>query len=206
MKNYFLTLISKMEIIKDIESLMITVLQLTLNYKTINYLILITKLFTRRKIFFVYFIILFFYNFLFFLSHIFFFYLSRIILTKIKNYIKQPRPYIEYENTITYFKKRKISFSFPSQSMQSLIFIYCSFNYLFANNIFIHLYFVTLTLLLSLTRMYRGLHYPHDFIFSIFYSKIFFNFCLHTFLFFSGSRDNINYFFSNKNIILSKWD
>ena len=110
MKNYFLTLISKIEIIKDIESLMITVLQLTLNYKTINYLILITKLFTRRKIFFVYFIILFFNNFLFFLSHIFFFYLSRIILTKIKNYIKQPRPYIEYENTITYFKKRKISF------------------------------------------------------------------------------------------------
>ena len=179
-KDFFLRLIKRFEIIKDIESLLLTALQLTLNHKCTQLLIFITKMFTRRKIFFIYFIILYFHNYTLFLHSIIHFYLSRYILSYIKQTVQQKRPYIEYSNTITHFKKRKESFSFPSQSMQSLIFIYCSFDKIYPDNFYLHLYFITLSILLAFTRMYRGLHYPHDFIFSIFYSKIFFKLCIYT--------------------------
>lgn len=179
-KNCFFHLIQRFEIIKDIESLILTALQLTLNHQYIQSLIFITKLFTRRKIFFVYFIILYFHNCKLFLHTVTHFYLSRYILSYIKHAAQQKRPYIEYSNTITHFNKRKESFSFPSQSMQSITFIYYSFDKIYHNNFYFHFYFITLSILLAFTRMYRGLHYPHDFIFSIFYSKLFFKLCLYT--------------------------
>lgn len=97
----------------------------------------------------------------------------------IKNYYKKQRPYNRNPEYITYYKKRKYSYSFPSQSILNISIIYNTIYYYnlykFSYNKYIwyecisYIYYI-LFVLLSITRMFRGLHYPHDIIISYLYS------------------------------------
>ena len=74
-----------------------------------------------------------------------------------------------------FFKKtyndslQKKSYSFPSQSVQSIYIIYYNYKNL-CNNYIIDGYFTFILLLLIITRLYRGLHYCHDMLFSIIFA------------------------------------
>jgi len=86
----------------------------------------------------------------------------------IKRYFKAPRPYKRFPCAIKYYKKKnKISYSFPSQSIQNITTLY--YIYLPESIILILLYWLIL-FIVSITRMIRGLHYPHDILFSFIYS------------------------------------
>lgn len=93
-------------------------------------------------------------------------FLSRTSNHYIKYYFKADRPYNKYPNKIKFYKKKKkLSYSFPSQSIQNITIIYYICNP--ANYIFIYYYWY-LIIMIGLTRMFRGLHYLHDIIFSYF--------------------------------------
>ena len=140
-------------------------------YKNFKYIIKLSKNLTKRKYYFIYFFIILYYNTYLFIKCIITFYISRYINILIKNTIKQKRPYNEYPNQIKWFKKQKTSYSFPSQSIQTICIIYFAFieN---CNYIFIHIYFLFIIMLLTVTRMYRGLHYLHDILLSIWFAYI----------------------------------
>jgi hypothetical protein len=149
----------------------IIILQSILNYDYMIYIIKISKFLTKSKSYYIYFAILFYCDYLLFPKVMFIFYISRIINTKIKNIVKQNRPYNDYPDKIKFFKKRKDSYSFPSQSVQCMYIIYYSYKKL-CNVYWIDVYFYTIIILLIITRLYRGLHYLHDTIFSLLISKL----------------------------------
>lgn len=94
--------------------------------------------------------------------------LSRVSNYYIKNYFKAPRPYNRFPGAIKYYKKnKKLSYSFPSQSIQNITVLY--YIYSPQNSILIIFYWMVFCLV-SITRMLRGLHYPHDILFSYLYS------------------------------------
>lgn len=140
-------------------------------YKKFKYIIKLSKKLTKRKYYFIYFLIILYYDTYLFIKCIITFYISRFINLSIKNTIKQKRPYNEFPNEINWYKKQKNSYSFPSQSIQTICIIYFAFieN---CNSIFIHIYFLFIIFLLSITRMYRGLHYLHDILLSIWFAYI----------------------------------
>ena len=63
--------------------------------------------------------------------------------------VKQKRPYNEFDY-IKYYIKQKDSYSLPSQSIQSILIVYNSYNILF-KSIYINIYFGIVILLLCLT-------------------------------------------------------
>ena len=144
-------------------------LQNLISYDKFYYIIKLSKYLTRTKSYYVYFAILLYCNTTKFLRMIMVFYLGRGINTLIKNQVKQNRPYNDYPKLIKYFKKQKKSYSFPSQSVQSIYIIYYNYKNL-CNNYIIDAYFTFILLLLIITRLYRGLHYCHDMLFSIIFA------------------------------------
>ena len=97
--------------------------------------------------------------------------LSREINIYIKLYFKRRRPFIKYNDILvdnnTRFKK-KDTFSFPSNSIQTSLIFYNFFLseiiiLKFNKNIILFL----ITIIISLSKINRGLHYPSDIISSI---------------------------------------
>lgn len=152
-------------------SYIIILLQSTLDYEYMQYVIKISKFLTRTKSYYIYFIVLCYCNYTILPRVILTFYLSRYINTKLKYKVKQQRPYNDFPEVIKFFKKQKNSYSFPSQSTQSIYIIYYSYKSSCSNYI-IDLYFWSILLLLIFTRLYRGLHYLHDMVFSLVFSNI----------------------------------
>ena len=150
-------------------------LQTYLPTEAITPIISISKNLTRTKNYYIYFLILFYCNPYKFPKMFIIFYISRSLNTIIKNLVKQNRPYNDYPTFITYYKKKKDSYSFPSQSVQTMYIIYKSYNQL-CSNYLIDLYFGFVLFILILTRLYRGLHYIHDIIFSIIMALVLFYF------------------------------
>ena len=105
------------------------------------------------------------------------FVLSRRLNEGLKKWANQPRPYVEFPGQVSYFKKRKMSFSFPSQSVQTLAIAYCAFHdypvdvpLTYYGSIVRSIgscYVAALIFLVAIVRIYRGLHYPHDVIVSL---------------------------------------
>ena len=151
-------------LIKEIEAYYITLFQYNYTYESAHKYIKISKKLTKTNRYYIYFFILFYYNYLLFIKTVLVFYASRIINTFIKNKIKQKRPYNNYTH-IKYYNKQKDSYSLPSQSIQSIVIVYNAYKMIF-NSLFIDIYFGFIIGLLCITRMFRGLHYPHDFIIS----------------------------------------
>lgn len=140
-------------------------------YEKFKFFIKLSKNLTKQKYYYIYFFIILYYDTFLFIKCIITFYISRYINLDIKGSIKQERPYNEYPNQIRWFKKQKYSYSFPSQSIQTICIIY--FTYIeYCNSIFIHMYFLFIIALLAITRMYRGLHYLHDILLSIWFAYI----------------------------------
>ena len=90
-------------------------------------------------------------------------FLSKQINEFIKNLIKHKRPYQTY-NWIKSDSKKKNSYSLPSMSIQYTTIIYPTI----CNELKIPYLSNVLYLLVSLSRILRGLHYPHDVIISRF--------------------------------------
>jgi hypothetical protein len=96
---------------------------------------------------------------------------SREINIYIKLYFKRRRPFIKYSDILTDNKtrfKKKDTFSFPSNSIQTSLIFYNfllseTFEVGFNKNIILFL----ITIVISLSKINRGLHYPSDIIFSI---------------------------------------
>jgi membrane-associated phospholipid phosphatase len=105
---------------------------------------------------------------------------SRTTNRYIKDYCKKERPYNRNPGYIQYFIKRKQSYSFPSQSILNISVLYNSiyyYNKVYYENYINSTWFCMISFIyymlfisLSITRMYRGLHYPHDIIISYLYS------------------------------------
>lgn len=99
---------------------------------------------------------------------------SRRLNEILKKAILQPRPYCEFSDDVTFFRKKKSSQSFPSQSVQTLAIAW----YAFADQNhhivvkFCAWYIAALIALVALVRIYRGLHYPHDIAASVFVARV----------------------------------
>lgn len=163
----------------NVELYVIYILQKYLNsdyiFTIINYNKYLTSIISIR----LYLIFIFYYDMYLCLYIIYTLYISRKTNYYIKNYFKKERPYNRNPEYITYYKKRKYSYSFPSQSILNICVIYntiCYYNnynsYHYEQYIwfqFINYMYYILFISLSITRMYRGLHYPHDIIISYIY-------------------------------------
>mmetsp|Transcript_10831 Transcript_10831/g.32579 ORF Transcript_10831/g.32579 Transcript_10831/m.32579 type:complete len:226 (-) Transcript_10831:370-1047(-) len=95
------------------------------------------------------------------------FVVSRRVNEALKQWASQARPYVEFPGTVAYFKKRKLSHSFPSQSVQTLCVAWCAFHndedsWSGSVRRFGSYYVALLICLVAVVRVYRGLHYPHD--------------------------------------------
>jgi len=145
------------QIVTKIQSLILT--QTALPY------IHFSKKITKTNRYYIYLGGLLFFDITIFWKTVVIFYLSRFLTLILKNYLKQPRPYNSY-NEIRYLSKPKTSYSFPSQSMVSAVIVYHSYRRIGLGWISDY-YFGFIMMLLSITRIYRGLHYPHDMIVSL---------------------------------------
>ncbi len=141
-------------------------LQNSVSYDNFYPIIKLSKLLTRTKSYYFYFVILAYCDKYRLPKILIVFYTGRYINSYLKSVVKQQRPYNDYPSKIKYFKKQKQSYSFPSQSIQSIYIIYNSYKRLCSNYI-IDLYFWFILILLIITRLYRGLHYLHDMLFSL---------------------------------------
>ena len=143
-------------------------LQKGMNYNKIQPIIKLAKYITRK------------WNVLYFIFITFYFdwqlsiklgggiVVSRVSNYYIKNYFKVPRPYNRFPGAIKYYKKKKkLSYSFPSQSIQNITVLY--YIYLPESAMLLFFYWGVM-FMVSTTRMIRGLHYPHDIFFSYLYS------------------------------------
>jgi len=95
------------------------------------------------------------------------FVVSRRLNEWLKKTVAQPRPYVEFPEDVVFFKKRKTSHSFPSQSVQTLTIAWCAFVDPAPGQQALVLclcswYVAALIALVAVVRVYRGLHFPHD--------------------------------------------
>jgi membrane-associated phospholipid phosphatase len=151
----------------------ITILQKYCSPRYINPLVKIGKLFTNKSRQNIWLILLSLYDKDLFIKIFIPLMVSREVGAFIKNKIKINRPYVDYSNTIVCFKKKKYeSYSFPSQSNLNLATIYYTLDYHNYLNIYLSILYYFLISITSITRMYRGLHYPHDILISNILGKI----------------------------------
>ena len=90
--------------------------------------------------------------------------ISRGMIHVVKTLICIPRPYESFSNFVKSDKKKKDTYSFPSQSMQSVAIVYGAITRQW--NLFYFYY--TLLIIIGVSRIYRGLHYPYDVCISFF--------------------------------------
>lgn len=83
---------------------------------------------------------------------------SRLALHSIKIVLRIPRPFETFE-AVQADKKKKNSYSFPSQSMMSVSLIYGLIFRYWGLPLFLY---VSLLGMIAISRIYRGLHYPYD--------------------------------------------
>ena len=97
--------------------------------------------------------------------------IARYIILNIKKKIKIKRPFIYNKNLKFTGKRKDKSYSFPSMSIVGITILYgnLSNNY---NNIFINNLYYFIFLFVSITRIFRGLHYFHDILISWIIGKI----------------------------------
>ena len=151
--------------IYNLEALLISWYQNCIPYRYIYPIIKLSKLLTKRYTYYLYFIIIAINNWYLVIFGYIVFLLIRYFNIVIKHCVCQQRPYNKYPTLIRYFRRQKNSYSFPSQSTQSITYIYHIMYDLYPS-IYTTIYFMGIILLLLLTRTYRGLHYPHDIIVS----------------------------------------
>ena len=89
---------------------------------------------------------------------------SRGAIHIIKTLVRIPRPYETYPTFVKSDKKKMNTYSFPSQSMQSIAIVYGAISDQL--NMF-HIYY-SLLAVIGMSRIYRGLHYPYDLLISFF--------------------------------------
>lgn len=152
----------------------IYILQKYCDHSIIFNIVYFNKYLTCLKSMYLYLSIILYYDFYLFLYMISSLYSSRTTNYYIKNYFKKARPYNRNPLYIKYFNKKKESYSFPSQSILNISVFYNTIYYYNEYNtyswfIFFQYSYYILLLSLSITRMYRGLHYPHDIIISYLY-------------------------------------
>ena len=109
-------------------------------------------------------------------------YLSRRINIIIKLYFKRRRPFLKYDNILTDEKtrtKKENTYSFPSNSIQtSLIFYNILYTHILNFEDYKNMFLFLIIIIISLSKMNQGLHYPSDIIFSI-VIFLFINFIYH---------------------------
>lgn len=152
----------------------IHILQKYLILNQVNYVSSLNKYLTSRNSIILYLSFIFYHDVNLFIYIVLSLYTSRTTTHYIKNYCKKERPYNRNPGYIKYFIKRKYSYSFPSQSILNISVFYNSIYYYNIYNEYLWFQFMTyiyymLFISLSITRMYRGLHYPHDIIISYLY-------------------------------------
>ena len=92
-------------------------------------------------------------------------YLGRLVTNQVKLWVQQPRPYNSYSE-VEFLLRQKHTYSFPSQSTMSAM--TCLLGYRRAGyGWWSNYYFGVLLFILGTTRVYRGLHYPHDLVASM---------------------------------------
>lgn len=98
-------------------------------------------------------------------------FLSRLINIQIKLYFKRNRPYVKHKSIKVLEKareKKKNTYSFPSNSIQtSLIFYGFMLKTMCFSKIVNIIILTTIVLIISFTKINRGMHYPSDILFSI---------------------------------------
>ena len=144
-----------------VEDYFIKYLQNKFTYESIYPLIQISKYLTKTIWYNFYFALILLADPKKFLLNLLVFRLTRFLTNSIKLIVKQPRPYNINPTIVRYYKKRKWTLSFPSQSMASIVLVYQLLNYYYSS-LLITIYFGNLIFLLAFTRIYRGLHYPRD--------------------------------------------
>ena len=143
-------------------------LQNSIKYNNIIIIIKYTKYITRKwNVLYFIFVTLYF-NWLLSIKLGLGIFISRTSNYYIKNYYKAERPYNRFPEVIKYYKKKKkLSYSFPSQSIQNITVLY----YIYQPNMYIiQLLYWFIFMTISITRIFRGLHYPHDILFSYLYA------------------------------------
>lgn len=150
----------------------IVIIQYLFSYNVIQPIIYVSKYTTKVKSYYIYFSILFLTDLKIAITSYFLFFLLRYTVNMIKHTVCQQRPYNKYPQIIQWYKKHKLSYSFPSQSMCCINLISHAYQIVYEYNL-IKIYFRTVMWILALTRIFRGLHYIHDLIISIMISDAF---------------------------------
>ena len=152
--------------VRDVETLLITVAQCWIPYRAVRPWIRWCKRCTTRRAYWAYMLWVACVDARLGVRTIVGFYLSRSVNAGLKHACDQARPYNAYPITVTFFGKRKRSPSFPSQSVQTMWFMRCAMHRAVSGHMAPWLvwqgYFVFVVAILACTRLYRGLHYPHD--------------------------------------------
>ena len=147
----------------NIELYFIKFIQTNITTKKAKLLIHCSNILTKKNKYLIYLFILFLKDINVFIRTYITIYLSRDINLRLKHSIQEKRPFNHSSNLVKVVDRRKYSYSFPSQSIQTYILLYlssiASFPYLLT-----YIFFYTIFILLFITRIYRGLHYPHDFL------------------------------------------
>ena len=133
-------------------------------------IIKISKFLTRKYSYYFYFGLILLKDIYGGLLLIVFFNLVRQFNIFLKGQVRQARPYNMFPELITYYKRQKHTLSFPSQSIQSCLVISTLMTHYYPYY-FVSLYFNSCLSMLALTRIYRGLHYPHDIIISYLFAS-----------------------------------
>lgn len=157
--------------ITELEANLINQFQQLFSYQQMFPLIKTSKILTKKYSYYFYFSLILFQDIYRGLIAIIFFNLVRQFNIFLKSKIIQRRPYNCYPDKIQFYKKRKETLSFPSQSIQSCLIIY-SILYCYYPYFSLKYYFNFLLTILAVTRIYRGLHYPHDILISYLFARL----------------------------------
>lgn len=157
--------------ISNSEANLMNFVQQKIDYERMYPLIKISKILTKKYTYYFYFSLIFFQDIYRGLICVIFFNLVRQLNIFLKYRIVQRRPYNRYPDKISFYKKRKETLSFPSQSIQSCLIIY-TLIYHYYPYYLVKYYFTFLLTILATTRIYRGLHYPHDILISYLFARL----------------------------------